>query len=236
MKADDVLKPYHNVWDFDECPTPPKLKYAEKHYTPNGVMCRNDGPAYLSNTEILWIDRNGEKNNPNGPAKISFPVTGKNGDRYRNGYSINYFLDNKLHNEKGPAIIRFDNNGKLEVKCWRKHGFSYRNDGGPTKIQYGENSRVESWQDSNKNYHREGGKPAIITYAFDKIIQEEWRISDSLHRLDGPAYIEYNYDGSIYTCEWWVLKGKDSINFGRSTFIDNPPEDYLKYVKSTGKS
>ena len=62
-------------------------------------------------------------------------------------------------------------------------------------------------------YHKKGDKdywhkvdgPAYIAYNPDGSIQyEEYWINNQRHRVDGPACIDYNPDGSIRCEEYWI--------------------------------
>ena len=45
------------------------------------------------------------------------------------------------------------------------------------------------------------------TFAGGKRIRQEWRVNGKYHRVDGPAWIEYIPDGSIW-CEQYYIEGK----------------------------
>jgi len=97
-----------------------------------------------------------------------------------------WYLNNELHREDGPAIENVDGS-----KEWWVLGKQHREDGPAAEDRWGK----EWWL--NGKLHRIDG-PAQEKENGDK----KWYINGKLHREDGPAIEEVNGDK-----EWW-LKGK----------------------------
>ena len=75
----------------------------------------------------------------------------------------------------------------------------------------------ESWK-LNGKYHREDG-PAFIEYRNDgSIWSKHYCINGKFHREDGPAFIEYNSNGNIAS-ERYYING-----------IESSKEEYLKLI------
>jgi hypothetical protein len=110
-----------------------------------------------------------------------------------------YWLNGKLHNENGPAIVY--KNGRIEYwKDGKRH-----NENGPAVV-IPEQGITEYWLNGEK--HNENG-PALITPS-----AEMYYKNGKLHNGNGPAFVSfYNKDR-----EWWVngvlhnLKGPARIS------------------------
>ena len=107
-----------------------------------------------------------------------------------------------------------DNSDQLKNKKIQKTKSESRfddlkvDDNPPTKIirRPDDGSKSKEWYQDGK-LHRLNG-PAIIDYYEDGSIQSEsWYQDGKRHRLDGPAYIIYYQDGSIQS-ESWYQDGK----------------------------
>lgn len=132
----------------------------------------------------------------------------KNGKIVKNG-SEQWYKDDLLHREDGPAYIKNYPNGERVVKYYIE-GVQHREDG-PADIQYNENGNVEieEWY-KNGDLHREGG-PAEIQYDDDgTVVFEGYWINGVQHREDGPAIIS-DYNGSKLQ-EWWVNGEKHRLD------------------------
>jgi hypothetical protein len=73
----------------------------------------------------------------------------------------------------------------------------------------------------NGRFHRLDG-PAYIQYNGDgSVAFEDYAINGQWHRIDGPAYIEYNKRGSIFYEAYYLLNKIISIeDFNTPGFID----------------
>ena len=115
--------------------------------------------------------------------------------------SIEHNKNGKLHREYGPAIIGFDENGKIIMEKWYNNGELHRKDG-PAYIEYDENGKMyfETWYNYGKLHRKDG--PAYIEYDENgEIVYEKWYINNVLHREDGPAKI--SSDGYLKYEEWY---------------------------------
>jgi hypothetical protein len=111
---------------------------------------------------------------------------------YKDGRT-EFYLNNVLHNEDGPAVI-FGNH-----KEWWFHGMRHREKNKPA-IEYIDGSK-EWWFHGMR--HREKNKPAVIRYHYSfqfqaSFIEEEYWVYDKKHRENGPAVIKANGVN-----EWW---------------------------------
>ena len=96
---------------------------------------------------------------------------------YNNGYSIELRWKNKnneLHNENGPAIVKYYQNGNLLNKQWLIND-KFHNENGPAVIGYHENGNVK---------------------------YKSWYVNDKLHN-DSPAIVWYNENGNVSYQEYW---------------------------------
>ena len=94
------------------------------------------------------------------------------------GYSIELIWKNENgehHNENGPAVIQYDQNGNVSYKEWYVNG-EHHNKNGPARIAYYENGNVK---------------------------YKSWYINGQCHNENGPAYIEYDQSGNIIKQEYW---------------------------------
>lgn len=157
----------------------------------NGLIHRDDGPAYLKkdtrfNTIKKWY-KNGLIHRDNDAAVVTRNSSGKiieewhqNGELHRDGDKpaiINeeknekqWYQHGLLHREDDPAI------DSEHTKKWCKHGLIHR-DSGPAIISITKTDKYESWYQNGK-LHREDG-PAIKNFmvqGFWKQFIEQWWI------------------------------------------------------------
>ncbi len=107
-----------------------------------------------------------------------------------------YYLNEQIHRENGPAIIRYSPEGKIIQTEYYWYGKKHRNTDSPTVIQYSLHNKGSSIACSfyyiNNNIHRDNG-PAIIIYSkYPEIEQEIYYCNGVIHRKNGPAVIEYS--------------------------------------------
>ena len=162
---------------------------------------------------MMFIE-NHQYHNIGFPAIITFHnlVSDTKFNRINKIYEISYYVNGDLHNEDGPALIRYDEEGKISLVEFYEHGELSRtplpgNESKPSKYQFEEDGRLEWYYQKGKLYRSFDGKqkPSLIQY-FDNntISQEAYYFNDMLHRKDGPAVIEYYPDGKIKSEEYWL--------------------------------
>ena len=110
-----------------------------------------------------------------------------------------WVLNNKIHREDGPAVIRY-NDEKVIEEQWRVEGRLHRKNS-PAIIRYKDGVVTEEqWWVNDKSHRKDA--PAIIRYNDGVVVYEEWFTNNIRHREDGPAIIRYS-DGA----EWWWING-----------------------------
>ena len=82
-----------------------------------------------------------------------------------------------------------------------KRSISYRDNG---------TIRCEWWHKEGDEYYynKEDGPAYTWYYDTGEKKHEEWWVADKLHKLDGPACINYNKDGTIDK-EWYCINGEE---------------------------
>ena len=86
----------------------------------------------------------------------------------------------ELHNNNGPALVMYYENGNIKSKYWYQNGKLHRECEGadlPVSVGYYENGNIscEEWY-QNDEVHRDGNLPAIIKYNIDgKVINNLYR-------------------------------------------------------------
>lgn len=103
-----------------------------------------------------------------------------------------YLLKNKIHRTDGPAKILYNPDGSLCIEEYWQNDYRYNN--GPLRIEY-ENGikKIEAW---------------IVDPFF-------------YHRTDGPAYIEYDTNGSVVSEKYYL----------HNELYDGKNEKFLKEAK-----
>ena len=92
--------------------------------------------------------------------------------------SISFKRNGKLHNVEFPAIIKYYEDGSIELEEYYFEGKLHRPPtDGPAII----------WYDKSSN-----------------IMGESYYIKGKLHRFGGPACVWYNDDGKIFHEEYWL--------------------------------
>jgi hypothetical protein len=155
-----------------------------QYYHNNGKLGRSDKPSIImANGDKYWylngiIDRENRE--------LPCVDYANNNKKYRleNGYKLvekcydNYLnLDNILHNEDGPSIIRYNRlNNNIESVFYYKNGKQHR-----------ENKYAV------KHYHENG----IVRHI-------RYMINGKAHRENGPAKFYFDKDGSLLCKEYWI--------------------------------
>lgn len=154
---------------------------------------------------------------------------------YENGVlkKQEWFKNHKLHRKGGPAKIEYNRNGKAWSEAWHKDGQLHRNSG-PAVITYHDNGSVKSefWY-LNNELHRKNA-PAYICRCEEtgRITEESWFRRGKEHRLDGPAEIDYDGDGFIDVCSYYI----NGEWIPESKFEATVVKIFLKEISSTKKS
>lgn len=92
------------------------------------------------------------------------------------GRKEQWLVDGKLHRFDGPAILVYDNAGRIQSESWYVNDCRHRGDGPAVKL-----------------FDRVG-----------RLVREEWWRDGRLDREDGPAVVEYAADGVSCFEEWWT--------------------------------
>lgn len=114
-------------------------------------------------------------------------------------------------------LDRDDMPASIENTCWQIFKLWFKNNkyyrlGGPNVVSNKTGEIIlEQWlmqitKQGPRKYHRVNG-PSYICYREGKINSESWYFENKLHRIGGPACIEYHDDGRI-KCEKWYVDGK----------------------------
>jgi len=155
-------------------------RWAVSYFDSLGDLHRTDGPAFVSDTETMWMVHGRPFRSDGGPTLTksdgAMSWLNKNNDPHRVGgpalvskYTETWALDGQYHRIDGPALIRRNANGGIVEEQWKVNGQT----------------------------HRDGG-PAMTTQTCIKYMNH-----GTPHRLDGPA-IQWLSDGT----EEWAKNGK----------------------------
>jgi antitoxin component YwqK of YwqJK toxin-antitoxin module len=89
-----------------------------------------------------------------------------------------------------------------------------------TKIEkkYFQNGKLwtETYRLKNEKLHRLDGPAFIEYYESGKVRQKEYLVENEYHRLDGPAYVEYYESGEISEKQYYI--------YGELHRLDGPAE------------
>lgn len=127
----------------------------------------------------------------------------KNGTKF-------WFKNGKLHNENGPAIVK--PNG---TKKWLINGKYHRLDG-PAVIQ----------KDGMNAFYQNNGRDVYLSCVTWVVDSKQWYKDGQPHRLDGPA-AEYSNSS---TKEWWV-NGQRHRFFGPAIEDEYVGSEFYLYNK-----
>jgi hypothetical protein len=124
------------------------------------------------------------------------------------GYKyIQYLVNDKKHNENGPAVIWYYESprgvNKREEE-WYINGKKH-NEKGPAVIWYnGSGNKLgEIWYINGKKHNEKG--PAHISYGKSGNKEgEAWHIDGKKHNENGPALILYCKNGNIKKKRWYI--------------------------------
>lgn len=128
---------------------------------------------------------------------------------YPNGdlRAIEHTKNGVYHRLRGPAMVRYYENGKKEEEEWWCNGVHHRNDGPSTRYwcHNGDLGFMAFYVHGKR--HRVGA-PAIQEWFAGVLGIEYWYQHGEYHREDGPAKIHRNCDGNI-TKEKWYIRGRE---------------------------
>lgn len=123
---------------------------------------------------------------------------------YRQGDRIVYKILDQPHCSKGPAFIRYNDNGTIDEINYYNHGRLHRIDG-PAYIEYykyGNYSAISYYK--NGLLHRKD-EPAFLSYHGNGNLEcKAYYIDGTFHRLGGPAVQEYFRNGNISRERYYV--------------------------------
>lgn len=135
-------------------------------------------------------------------------------------------VQGKLHREDGPALTRGQReewywNGirhrvggpavkdpSQGVEMWYQNGEHHRSDGPATILESvspdgtGSRSRTLTWYYLGLRHNAYG--PADICTEDGRIYREQYYIAGQRHRIDGPAYVEYDHNGNESEIRWYI--------------------------------
>jgi hypothetical protein len=144
--------------------------------------------------------------------------------------SIGWYNNGQLHREDGPACVAYAaGTGRIVTEKWCINGYLHRNAGpdgetGPSVISYNATGRVscEEWYVEGK-LHRNtlpngNTPPSLILYHTNGTVnRKKWYYNNIPHRDDGPAFIDYAWNGIIQDEAWYhygqlITNGPNSNN------------------------
>jgi len=119
-----------------------------------------------------------------------------------------WFKNGILHRDDDkPSSILYYMNGNISNKSWYIYGKKSRTiSDKPTEIEYNTNGskKYEKYTDMNGIVYRENG-PSLVNYDTDGTkVREVWFTERMMHRLDGPAEIEYS-NNKMINCEYYLF-------------------------------
>lgn len=153
-----------------------------------------------------------------------------------------YRKNGKWHREDGPAVIRYDEFGRIDAKSY------YINGKHLSETAFERLERIKKglppeepkiWDEYSRGklryrrymvddeFHNTNG-PAFISYYDDGSIKSEiYSKYNTMHRIDGPARIFYDHNGKI-TLEQFFIDGKRTQSptdprFANLDLADNKP-------------
>jgi len=124
-----------------------------------------------------------------------------------------YFLNDKYHNEYGPAIREWNESGVLESETYLLNG-KFHNENGPAYRRWNESGvlmREEYWINNDK-YHTDRRsmmktiKLEVVQTVDDsgQLICESYWLNDKRHNENGPALRRWTNSGKLICEEYWL--------------------------------
>jgi len=117
-----------------------------------------------------------------------------------------YWVDNKRHNDNGPALTSYHENGITRQELWYHDNYLDRDEkDGPSFMSYYETG-IRSQIEYHKRglFHRSNGPAAILYYENGNVKREAFYENNYLHNENGPAIITYDDTGKV-TSESYYL-------------------------------
>jgi hypothetical protein len=147
--------------------------------------------------------------------------------------NIKFFENNIAHNTNGPQEIFFYNSGKPRLEIYRINNLIHREHDKPASICYWPNSKYKSSECYyiNGSMSRKSDKPSSIIYDYNGNIREEyWYKENCLHRITGPAIIQYLKNNIKKT---WIVNDKKIDRRIYPIFENNKPANKVKLTKAS---
>jgi len=215
----DFLKIIHHkvfengVWKETRLECNPNSKVVSQ---PKAVVVAKE-PTPEENTKVISRYKNGNIEtkkfyNPNDRRKYLIQNYTEDGKiRY-----AEYFCVDKLHNENGPAMIGWYEDGQKKYEFYYSNGIRYKG------IFYNSSGSKSSevYYDKDGNHHREDGPALIYWDYYDKVWKESFYKHGKYHRKDGPALISYENGKKEY--EKYFKDGNEHREDGPAIIIYNP--------------
>ncbi|HEX3863663.1 MAG TPA: hypothetical protein VHY35_18425 [Stellaceae bacterium] len=181
-----------------------------EEYSVQGALHREveDGPAATVldlNTGALILETynmNGEYHRIGGPAIIA---TNREGQGIR---SEEYFEHGQRHrpSSEGPAIWCTDSSGNIVQESYHEHGKCHRDPAqGPAWAGIQDGEHIEAYMVHGEHHRPENDGPAVTHRdpETDRVTRQEYAHDGEYHRVGGPAFIEYQPDGSPSLESWY---------------------------------
>lgn len=114
----------------------------------------------------------------------------------------------EFHNENGPALQVFHDNGELALQCFFENGVLHNNHGTPALVEYDNSGRV-----LRKEYYVHGARyrnldPAIVTWNYTmNTMTEYWYKNNTLHSDFDPAVIVTDLTTNKVIKRTYAVKG-----------------------------
>ena len=129
----------------------------------------------------VWKNKDGMTDRIYDPA---FTIYNKDGSKLAEAY----FKNGVPYRTYGPSGTIYHKNGKPKLKTWR-------NDGKMDKIIYFDESGYE---------HHDTKAAKMVFYKNGKLKTESFKKNGIIHRVDDPAFIEYDPDGKVKNESYYV--------------------------------
>ena len=201
----------------------------------NGQLHRDNGPAVIDLRYQTPVDEAGvvfhDCDNNCGPVEPLDPLAADL--EYDADYYINceWYQHGEYHRDGGPAIYN------RNFMAWYQHGKLHRDDGFALIYHNPDQDCTEMIMFRNGKKHCETGPALLYVMGMPivwygnhlhmpniemKVLYEEWRLDDMVHRIDGPAF-RHRYTLELPWDEKWV-------QYGKKHRIDGPA--VIEYVEN----
>lgn len=220
-------------------------KYTFKNaviYIKDGMLHREDGPAFLINTRYNYsciYYKHNKVHREDGPASIKYSCNKKEN-------KIMWVVNGKIHKTDGPSsiVVRYENNNVYYKETWFFNGIVHRVDEPAITEKLNNEIISEKWYTNNvfykqktiflertnkitiKKYTNDEGKihndkECAYIQKTDKGIIKEWHVNGLLHRVGEPAsinildnYVKYkDYENGVYLKRYKARKLLDDCYY-----------------------